>query len=112
MGRLDRLPHHVLDNGLIVHEATTFRARVLGLAFMRPPPPDHALLIPNCRSVHTFGMRFPIDVAFLDEDGIPVRVERAVGPRRVLSCRRAFAAMETPAGEIARFVAGHAESAR
>jgi len=68
MGRLDRLPRRPLDEGLVVHEATTLRARLLGLAFMRPPPPDHALLIPRCRSIHTFGMRFAIDVTFLDAD--------------------------------------------
>src|SRR3954454_13187704 len=57
MGRLDRLPRRVLDDGLVVHEATTLRSRLLGLAFMRSLPPGHALLIPHCRSVHTFGMR-------------------------------------------------------
>jgi uncharacterized membrane protein (UPF0127 family) len=94
MGRLDRLPRRTLEDGLIVHEATTLRARLLGLAFMRPPPSDHALLIPNCRSVHTFGMRFEIDVTFLDERGGTIRVERAVPPRRVLFERRAFAVLE------------------
>jgi uncharacterized membrane protein (UPF0127 family) len=94
MGRLDRLPHHVLDGGLIVHEATTLKARLLGLSFMRPPPPDHALLIPNCRSVHTFGMRFPIDVTFLDERGRALRHVRAVPPRRVLYEHGAFAVLE------------------
>jgi uncharacterized protein len=94
MGRLDRLPRRTLDDGLIVHEATTLRARLLGLAFMRPPPPDHALLIPNCRSIHTFGMRFPIDVTFLDEHGNAIRREPAVPPRRVVVERRAVAVLE------------------
>jgi uncharacterized membrane protein (UPF0127 family) len=94
MGRLDRLPRSVLQDGLIIHVATTFRARLLGLSFMRPPPADHALLIPNCRSVHTFGMRFPIDVTFLDERGRALRLARAVPPRRVLFERRAFAVLE------------------
>jgi uncharacterized membrane protein (UPF0127 family) len=112
MGRLDRLPRKVLEDGLVVHEATTLRARLLGLAFMRPPPAHHALLIPHCRSVHTFGMRFPIDVTFLDDRGRPLRHERAVPPRRVLVERRAFAVLETPAGDIARSVEGRSESAR
>src|SRR3954471_10349664 len=94
MGRLDRLPRRTLDDGLVVHEATTLGARLLGLAFMSPPPPDHALLLPNCRSVHTFGMRFPIDVIFLDDHGRTLRVERAVPSRRVLFERRAFAVLE------------------
>jgi uncharacterized membrane protein (UPF0127 family) len=94
MRRLENLPHRVLENGLIVREATTFRARLLGLAFMRPPPTDHALLIPHCRSVHTFGMRFPIDVSFLDERGRVIRAELKVRPCRILTCRGAFAVLE------------------
>jgi uncharacterized membrane protein (UPF0127 family) len=94
MGRLDRLPRRVLESGLIVHEATTAKARLLGLAFMPAPPPEQALLIPNCRSIHTFGMRFAIDVAFLDERGRTIRHVAAVPPRRVLYERDAFAVLE------------------
>jgi uncharacterized membrane protein (UPF0127 family) len=86
-----------------VHEATTTRARLLGLAFLRELPPGHALLIPGCRSVHTFGMRFVLDVVFLDDHGAVLRVERGVGPRRVLYCRGAFAVLETRAGEAGLF---------
>ena len=94
MGRLDRLPSRVLDDGLVVHEATTLRSRLLGLAFLRAMPPGHALLIPHCRSVHTFGMRFAIDITFLDERGKPLRTERNVKPCRVVSCSTAFAVLE------------------
>jgi uncharacterized membrane protein (UPF0127 family) len=92
--RLQRLPNRTLDDGLTVHEATTIRARLLGLAFLKELAPDHALLIPHCRSVHTFGMRFPIDVTFLDERGRTLRVEHGVKPGRVVSCRGAFAVLE------------------
>jgi uncharacterized membrane protein (UPF0127 family) len=95
--RLQRLPSHTLDDGLTVHEASTITARLLGLALLRQIPPDHALLIPHCRSVHTFGMRFPIDVTFLDERGTVLRIEHAVPPRRIRFCRRAFAVLETNA---------------
>src|SRR4051794_17304734 len=94
--RLQRLPSRVLDDGVVVHEATTLRARLLGLAWLCALPPGHALLIPDCRSVHTFGMRFPIDVTFLDERGRALRVERGVPARRVLVCRGAFAVLERP----------------
>src|SRR3954470_245382 len=94
--RLQRLPSRTLDDGLVVHEATTLRARLLGLAWLRSVPPGHALLIPDCRSVHTFGMRFPLDVVFLDSRGRALRVVRGVRPRRVLVCRGAFAVLERP----------------
>jgi uncharacterized membrane protein (UPF0127 family) len=68
-------------------------------------PTDEALRIPRCRSVHTFGMRFPLDVIFLDVDGRPMRIARDVPPWRVVSCRGADAVVETRAGEADRFLA-------
>lgn len=102
--RLERLPRVTLSDDAVLHEASTLAARLLGIAFLRDLPSGHALFIPACRSVHTFGMRFAIDVAFLDERGRAIRVERGVGPRRVLACRDAFAVLEARAGEIDRFV--------
>ena len=101
--RLERLPRFRIADDAVIHEARTFASRLLGLALLRELPSGHALLIPDCRSVHTFGMRFPIDVAFLDERGRTIRVERSVGARRVLVCRDAFAVIESPAGEIQRY---------
>ena len=68
-------------------------------------PADEALRIPRCRSVHTFGMRFPLDVIFLDAGGRPVRVAREVPAWHVVSCRGADAVVETRAGEADRFLA-------
>jgi uncharacterized protein len=102
--RLERLPSVTLPDGAVIHEARTLSARLLGLALLPAIPAGHALLIPDCRSVHSFGMRFAIDVAFLDERGRPIRVERWVPTRRVLACRPAFAALEARAGEIERFL--------
>jgi hypothetical protein len=73
--------------------AHTLRARLLGLALRRRPP-GYVLLLPRCRSVHTFGMCFPLDLVWLDRDGRPVRVDEAVPPWRVRSCRRAVAVLE------------------
>jgi uncharacterized protein len=102
-GRLERLQSRVLAGGATVHEATTIRSRLLGLALLRELPRGHALLIRHCRSVHTFGMRFPIDIVFLDERGAVLRVDRQVPRRRVRACRRAFAVLETRAGEAGVF---------
>ena len=77
--------------------AAGFRRRLLGLALRRREP-DHALLIPHCRSVHTFGMRFPLDLIWLDERGRVLALDERVPPRRVRSRRIAAAVIETPAG--------------
>lgn len=42
-----------------------------------------ALVIAPCRQVHTFGMRYPIDVAFCDASWVVRHVVRALRPRRV-----------------------------
>ena len=102
--RLERLPRIFLADDAVIHDATTLTSRLLGLALLREPPSGHALFLPHCQSVHTFGMRFPVDVAFIDRDAITIRIERAVPPRRVLIERAAFAVVESPAGEIERFV--------
>lgn len=57
-----------------------------------------AVLVP-CRDVHTFGMRFPIDVAFVDASGTAVEVYRCVAPRCRIRCRRARLTIERRACE-------------
>jgi uncharacterized membrane protein (UPF0127 family) len=78
-----------------VRTASTFRARLVGLALRREPP-GYALLLPRTRAVHTFGMRFPLDLVWLDAAGAVVRVDRAVPPRRLRACAGAAAVLEVP----------------
>jgi uncharacterized membrane protein (UPF0127 family) len=69
-------------------------ARLRGLIGRREWPFGVALEIPRCRSVHTFGMRFALDLVWLDGDRRVVRVDRAVPPCRVRSCRAARSVLE------------------
>jgi uncharacterized membrane protein (UPF0127 family) len=92
--RLRRLEQTPLCGSQRVFVAWSSRSRLLGLAWLTGLPADCGLLIPRCSSVHTFGMRFAIDIAFLGPDGQVLRLERAVPPRRVLRCRGAVAVLE------------------
>lgn len=85
--------------------ADTFRARLFGLAWRDRSQAGPGLLIPRCASVHTFGMRFALDLFFLDPAGRVIRVKRSVPPRRVVWCRGAAAVLEIPAGEGGEFAA-------
>ena len=68
--------------------------------------PEHlALHIPRCRSVHTFTMRFPLDLIWLDKAGHVVRVDPGVPPRRMKSCLRARSVIEARAGTADAFLA-------
>jgi uncharacterized protein len=80
--------------------AGTFRARLLGLAWLADLPGDCGLLIPRCSSVHTFGMRFALDLTFLDGEGAVVREVKAVPPRRIVRCREASSVLERRAARL------------
>jgi uncharacterized membrane protein (UPF0127 family) len=57
------------------------------------------LLLPACRSIHTFFMRVSIDVVFLDDNQLIVAIHRNVRPRRLLfGPPEATATLELPAG--------------
>jgi len=79
-----------------VRVAAGRRARLLGLAHLDRDAAGAGLLIPRCASVHTFGMRFPLDLVFLDGDGRPCSFRRAVPPRRIAWHRGASAVLELP----------------
>ena len=85
-----------MDQELGTHVARGFKQRLVGLAWARSPRAA-ALLLPRCRSVHTFGMRFPLDLYWLDASGQVVRVDRGVPPRRIVRCARARCVIEVPA---------------
>jgi uncharacterized membrane protein (UPF0127 family) len=96
--RLRRLPCLVLRSGSVLAVAAGWRARLCGLAGLRAPPRDVALLLAPCRSVHTVGMRWPLDLVWLGAGGAVLQVDCGVQPWRIRSCRRACAVVETPAG--------------
>ena len=63
---------------------------------------DEALVIAPCNAVHTFFMKFTIDVVFTNREGRIVRVVPAVAPWRITGAWRGFATIELAAGTAAR----------
>jgi uncharacterized membrane protein (UPF0127 family) len=64
---------------------------------------EGALVIEPCRWIHTLGMRFPIDVAFLDADGVVVKCTRMGRHRIGLPVRTARTVIEAEAGAFDRW---------
>ncbi len=64
---------------------------------------EGALLLSPARSVHTLGMRFDIDVAFLDRDGVVRRTVRMPRNRVGMPCWSARSVVEAEAGAFARW---------
>ena len=63
--------------------------------------PGEGLWIVPCESVHTFFMRFAIDLVYLDRKHRVRKVCSAVGPWRLSACLSAHSILELPAGVIA-----------
>jgi len=82
--------------GIFVPVASNRLSRLLGLALLARGSAGTGLLIPRCRSVHTFGMRFDLDLIFIGEDGAVVRTELRVPPGKMLFERSADRVLELP----------------
>ena len=63
--------------------ARSYFERFLGLMGKKGIPGDEALLFPRCNSIHTFFMRFPIDVIMVSGEGRVVEVCESMGPWRM-----------------------------
>jgi uncharacterized membrane protein (UPF0127 family) len=83
---------------LRVKVAACFWLRLRGLLFRPPLAADEGLLILPCSSVHTIGMRQPIDVVFLSADATVLKVAESLRPMRTAACRGARAVLELQAG--------------
>jgi len=64
---------------------------------------DGAYVITPCRWVHTIGMRFAIDVAFLDSEGLVIRTVQMPRHRLGMPVVRARSVVEAEAGAFARW---------
>ena len=101
--RFAGLPRRTLTGGVTLVEASTGKARRRGLSRLDSLPADHALLIRTV-SVHTFTMRFPLDLIWLDRQGGVVRVDREVPPNRMHACLKARSVLETLGGHADAFL--------
>lgn len=72
--------------------AVGLASRARGLLGTRPD--GDSLLLAPCNDVHTLGMRYPLDIAFVDRTGLVLEVHKNVGPRRRLRNRKAAAVIE------------------
>ncbi|HYH99075.1 DUF192 domain-containing protein [Hyalangium sp.] len=82
--------------------ASSFADRFMGLMGRRSLTFGEGMHIVPCNSIHTFFMRIPIDVAFLDREGLIVKQIPAMPPWRMSSVYfKAHSVLELPAGTLA-----------
>lgn len=86
--------------GDAVDVADTSAARRTGLLKHASLPPGHGLWIAPCEAVHTFGMKFAIDVLFLSRKKKVLKIRKEMGKRRIAVCLLAHSVLELPAGVL------------
>lgn len=82
--------------------AVTRHARRAGLLGRTSLEPAAALVLAPCCMIHTAFMRFPIDVLFVDRQGLVVRLVHTMTPWRAAGSLGAYAAIELAAGVLRR----------
>jgi len=88
----------VADHLMTAFDSASRRKGLLGRSSL---PENSALFIAPSNGIHTFFMRFPIDVAFVARDGRVVKVCAALPAWRMALALRAYAVIELPAGALA-----------
>ncbi len=84
-----------------VEVARTFKTRFKGLLGRAELPTGDGLLIVPCRQVHTFFMKFVIDVVFLDKKDRVIGIHHELAPWRLSSYHPdARSTLELPAGTL------------
>jgi uncharacterized membrane protein (UPF0127 family) len=78
--------------------ADTSKKRRTGLLKHTGLEPREGLWIAPCEAVHTVGMKFPIDVLFLNKKRKVLKIRHAMGKWSMALCLRAHSALELPAG--------------
>ncbi len=101
-----------LTSGRVVAEevemAHSLPRRIKGLLGRRELAPGQGLWLRPCRQVHTWFMRFPIDVVFMDRELVVVGLSRHLGPGRISPFHlRARSALELAAGRARGIAVGH-----
>jgi uncharacterized membrane protein (UPF0127 family) len=78
--------------------ADTSRKRRIGLLKHKSLPAGEGLWIAPCEGIHTFRMKFAIDVLFLDRRRKVLKIRHAMSRGRISLCLRAHSVLELPAG--------------
>jgi uncharacterized membrane protein (UPF0127 family) len=83
--------------------ANSKKQKAFGLLVRKSLPAGEALLIPKCYSIHTFFMRFPIDVVFLTKENRIIKQYENVVPFRIARAgKKADSVLELPAHTLAK----------
>ena len=90
---VDERPGEVLE----VHVLNSWSEKLRGL--LGTGPSAAPVMLTRCSSVHTVGMAYALDLAFVGERGEVLEVHRGVGPGSLISCEEASCVVERPSAQ-------------
>lgn len=96
--QIERTGAWLVSSLILASDSATRRRGLLGRSSIAA---GEGLVIAPSQGVHTFGMRFAIDIVGVARDGSVVKVRNGVPPRRIVLALSAFAIVELPAGTAA-----------
>jgi uncharacterized protein len=84
-----------------VRKADNFVTRLIGLLKRKHLGPEEALWLMPSKGIHTIGMKFPIDVVFLNKDHYVLGIVSGMMPYRVSAVHlRGYSVLELPSGTL------------
>jgi len=94
-------------NNTIISEnvmiANTFFKRLKGLMFSKELPEEKSLHIVPCNEIHTFNMKYSIDVLYLDKNNNIVAINEEMKPGKIgKRVKKAVSVVELPSGKVKR----------
>ncbi|WP_235586996.1 DUF192 domain-containing protein [Ferroacidibacillus organovorans] len=93
------------DDLLFAHDiqvARTFFQRLRGLTGVRRLSAHAGMYFDHCNAVHTFFMKMPIDVLFLNRNNEVIKIVECVSPRKFCYCKGAVKTLELQGGAVRR----------
>jgi uncharacterized membrane protein (UPF0127 family) len=95
----------MVDDTILAHTvvvADHFFTRLRGLLGTKALPEGQALLIRPCNSVHTFFMKYNIDVLFVGKDGQILKIAEDMRPGQIAWCNKGAFVIELPGGTMSK----------
>lgn len=89
-----------VEVGCAIEVADTAARRSKGLLGRTGLGQGEGLWIVPCEAIHTFAMKFPIDLVYLDRQRRVLKVRRSVRPARISACLRAHSVLELRSGTV------------
>jgi hypothetical protein len=98
---INKTSNTIISENVMV--ANTYFKRLKGLMFTKELPDQSALHIVPCSEIHTFNMRYSIDVLYLDRNNNILAIDEEMQPGKIgKSVKNAVSVVELPRGKVKR----------